>query len=181
MKGVFNTRPPTPRYVDTWDPELVLDLLRGWSPASTIDFRTLTFKVVVLILLVSGQRIQTLSLLDVRHMLLGQKCITFRIFALLKQTRPGYKNPEVTLRAYPDKHLCVFTYLNEYLQRTRHLRKGHSKLFLTIQKPFTVASKDTITRWVQTVMKLAGINTDLYAPHSIRCTSSSAAKRDLYL
>lgn len=67
MKGVYNTKPPMPRYVSTWNPDVLLALLKTWVPARTLDLKRLTFKVVGLILLVSGQRIQTLAALDVER------------------------------------------------------------------------------------------------------------------
>lgn len=178
MKGVFHMQPPVPRYVSTWDPDVVLQLLKTWSPASTVDFSLLTFKLAVLILLVSAQRIQTLALLDIAFMTVGKSVIRFTIPGLLKQSRPGYKNPEVLLRAYaPDRRLCVLTYFNEYLNRTKTLRGQETALFITTKKPFRKASKDTMSRWVRQVMLQAGIDTSIFKPHSIRGASASAAKR----
>lgn len=38
----------------------------------------------------------------------------FHLDVLLKQTRPGYKNPDVILKAYPiDRRTCVMTVLKE--------------------------------------------------------------------
>jgi hypothetical protein len=61
LHGLFNESPPQPRYVSTWDPDTVLQMLKTWAPAHRIDFKRLTLKVVMLILFVSGQRLQTLS------------------------------------------------------------------------------------------------------------------------
>lgn len=178
MKGVYQLTPPVPRYCGTWDPHTVLSLLRTWSPAHKTDLQQLTFKVVALVLLVSGQRIQTLNLLDLKNMRIGTSSIRFTIPGLLKQTRPGYKNPEITLKAYaPDRRLCIFTYLNEYLERTKALRTDDTALFVTLHKPHRKASKDTLGRWVKTVMTKAGIDISVFAPHSFRGASTSAAKR----
>ena len=178
MRGLFNINPPVPRYKDTWDPSVVLNLLRQWSPVGDIDLKTLTLKVVILILLVSGQRIQTLSYLDVTYMKSSHSSYSFVLDCLLKQTRPGYSNPTVKLVAYaPDRRLCVHRYLTEYLKRTAPLRNNESALLLCYQKPHKKASKDTIARWVRSVLNTAGIDTNKYGPHSIRAASTSAAKR----
>ena len=42
MKGVFNLRPPKPKYVDIWDVKTVLTLLRSWSPATLLELKGLT-------------------------------------------------------------------------------------------------------------------------------------------
>ena len=178
MKGVFNSQPPVPKYFDTWDPDTVLNLLKKWSPASKIDFKHLTLKVAFLILLVSGQRVQTLAFLDISNMKQSDSSFTFIIDKLLKQTRPGFKNPVIKLTAYaPDRRICVKRYLNEYLKRTETLRNNSTALLLTHQAPHKPASKDTIARWVRNVLHEAGIDTTKYSAHSVRAASVSAAKR----
>ena len=112
------------------------------------------------------------------HSSVNVDSVVFRIFELLKQSRPGYRNPEIILRAFPsDNQLCVFTYLLEYLDRTRPLRHNTTALFLTMNKPHLAASKDSISRWIKTVMSQAGVDTTRFAPHSVRCASTSAARR----
>ena len=178
MKGVFNIKPPTPRYVDTWDPAVVLRFLKKWDPPSKITLKELSFKVAMLILLVTGQRIQTLALLDITCMTVRRNYVVFRVFQLLKQSRPGYKNPEFILKSFPtDKTLCVYTFLLEYVNRTKLLRKDTTALFVTLNRPHSAATKNTISRWIKTVMTAAGIDTLRFAPHSIRCASTSAACR----
>ena len=103
---------------------------------------------------------------------------TFVLPKLLKQSRPGYNNPKVSLKAYaPDRRICIFTYLSEYLQRTKPLRQGTTALFLTLMKPFHKTSKATLARWVKEVLTASGIDTTVYGPHSARAASSSAAKK----
>jgi len=60
MKGVSKLRPACPRYDVTWNPDTVLSMLRTW-PTQNCDLQKLTFKVVALLALVTGQRVQTLS------------------------------------------------------------------------------------------------------------------------
>ena len=179
MRGVFNVRPPAPRYKDTWDPQLILTLLKSWSPAHQISLKLLTFKVVVLVLLVTGQRIQTLAVLSLDFMTvdLNAKNITFKIFDLIKQSRPGFRNPIVLLKNFPsDISLCVVTFLLEYIKRTSRVRSS-PYLFVSFQKPHLVVSKNTLARWVKTVMQMANIDTCIFKPHSIRSASPSAALR----
>ena len=138
----------------------------------------LTFKVVVLVLLVTGQRVQTLSLLSLNNMYveLEGKRITFTVTELMKQSRPGYRNPRIVLNSYTDSDLCVVTYLLAYIQRTASLRSSLS-LFVSFRKPYLSVSKATLARWLKCVMKTAGIDVDIFKPHSIRSASTSAALR----
>ena len=178
MRGAYNLNPPTPRYTETWDPDQLLTLLKTWSPCDTLSLKLLTFKLLLLILLVTGQRLQTVSLLYLDNMSKSDNCITFRITGLLKQSRPGYSNPFVKLRAYPkDIRLCVFTCFIEYVSRTRLLRVANRDLFISFKKPHAPVGKQTLARWTKIVMGMAHINTNVFAPHSVRSASTSAALR----
>ena len=53
MKGIFNLHPPCPRYVQTWDVSVVLRYLKFLSPAPLLSMENLTFKLVMLMVLVS--------------------------------------------------------------------------------------------------------------------------------
>ena len=78
----------------------------------------------------------------------------------MKQSKPGIKQPVIIIKleAYPtDDRLCVVTLLKEYLSRTARLRGKHSQLFISYVKLFGLVSRDTISRWVKTVMQQAGI------------------------
>ena len=178
MRGAFQIRPPCPRYTTTWDPDIVLRFLKTWSPACDIDLYKLTLKTLMLLLLVSGQRISTISHLSLDHVAISSAQIVFYVFDSLKQSRPGYKNPVLTFKAFTeDVDLCIVTCLHEYLSRTSPIRGDDKCLFVTIKSPHRGASKDTLTRWVRALMTLAGLDTSIFRPHSVRSASTSAAKR----
>ena len=120
MKGIFQEKPPRPKYTEIWDVSIVLSYLQSLSPVDKLPLKELTMKIV-LILLVSGQRGQTVHLLSIDHMVSVNSCYTFQIVDHLKQSRPGVKNPLVELRPVEDKTLCVVTTLKEYLRRTQSL------------------------------------------------------------
>lgn len=94
---------------------------------------------------------------------------------MLKQTRPGFPNPTVTLIAFRDSRLCVVTTLKEYISRTEPLRGSESQLFVSYTKPHKAVSRDTIGRWVKTVLSSAGIDTKRFKPPSTRAAAVSAA------
>ena len=65
----------------------------------------------------------------------------------LKQTKPGTREHGLEFPGYPsDDSLCVVVIIKEYLERTKHLRKGITSLFFTYVKPYKAASKSTISR-----------------------------------
>ena len=49
-----------------------------------------------------------------------------------------------------------------------------TKLFIITQKPFSTATKSTIARWIKLGLKLAGIDINMFTPHSTRGASTSA-------
>ncbi|XP_063975229.1 uncharacterized protein LOC135161513 [Diachasmimorpha longicaudata] len=55
VKGIAKKRPSRPKNDTTWDPQIVLDYLSGWEK--------MTKKLTVLLMLVTGQRMQTLALI----------------------------------------------------------------------------------------------------------------------
>ena len=178
LRGAYNINPPAPRYSETWDPEQLLRLLKQWSPPDTLSLQMLTFKLLALVLLVTGQRIQTVSLLDLDFLFLNDSRAIFQIPGLLKQSRPGYTNPTVVLSAYPnDNALCVLTVLLEYIRRTEGLRSAARALFVSFRKPHGPVTKQTLARWMKSTMDMAHIDTSIYAPHSVRSASTSAALR----
>lgn len=182
LKSVFNQRPSLPRYTTTWDPNLVLEHIKTLGPNKRLSILQLSRKLAMLMLLLSGQRGQTLHLLDTRNMQLSPNKASFQIGDLLKTSRPGVHMSELVFKAYaPDRRLCVHTALTSYLGRTLDNRGTVTRLFLTTKPPFRPASRDTIRRWIRQIMSSAGIDTNMFAPHSVRAAAASKAATTLPL
>ena len=167
-----------PRYRTTWDVHLVLSYLSSLSKLTESSLKSLTLKLTMLIALVSTQRGQSFHMLDIQFMKEGDNCFEFALPEHIKQSRPGYKVPSVLLHAYPENQ--VFTHLKEYLQRTKLLRGNETKLFPSHMKPHHRDSKDTISRWIRSVMADAGVDVNTFKPHSTRAAAASKAKMYLY-
>lgn len=97
----------------------------------------------------------------------------------VKQTRVGYHINPIIFEAYPSEPaLCVISYLKEYLNRTTSLRKPDCKqLLISFAKPHNAVSRETVSRWCKTVLRLAGIDTKKFGTHSTRAASTSCAAR----
>ena len=175
MKGIFQEKPPRPKYTEIWDVSIVLSYLQSLSPVNKLSLKELTLKLLVLFLLVSGQRGQTVHLLSIDHMVSVYNCYTSQIVDHLKQSRPGVKNPLVELRTFKDERLCVVTTLKDYLTRTQSLRGSESQLFISYNRPFKGVSRDIISRWVKLVLTDSGIDTSRFKPHNTKAASTSAA------
>ncbi|CAG2190553.1 unnamed protein product [Mytilus edulis] len=180
LKGVYNLRPSEPRYSETWDVSKVFNFLRKLSPVKYISLKDLTLKLVMLIVLSTACRTQSLFLLCLDNLVKGKDSYTLFYSGLLKQNRPGFNVHFVELFAYPpDRRLCVFTVLKEYLMRTAQARGNSQKLFISYVKPFKAVSRETISRWIKTVMSKSGINLKSYSSHSARSAVVSKAFHNL--
>ncbi len=179
MKGVSNLKPSVPKYVDTWDPDLVLKLFKLWAPAKRLSLKVLTFKTIVLLLLVSGQRPQIIQALTVDNMKVSPNSYKFFLQnSDLKQGRRNYKPEVIHLKKYaPNPKLCIHHYLTEYLNRTLYIRGKEKSVFLTTTRPFHKPSTDTVGRWIKKVLRHAGVDTKLYSAGSTRAASTSKAQR----
>ena len=117
------------------------------GPVEELKLKDLTFKTVMLVVLLSGQRCQTVrafTLNGIKHL---DNQITFEINTLLKTSKPGKHIKPLVLKAYPvDKLLCVVTSLEQYLLKTSVVGDGNNELWLSFNKPHKPVSKDTIAR-----------------------------------
>ena len=114
MKGVFQLRPALPKYNVTWETDTVLNYLRKLSPVRVLNLKRLTFKLVMLIALLTGQRCQTIHALTLSNTTLTDNFVKFRISTLLKQSRPNYHLQELKIKAFaPDRRMCIVRVLKE--------------------------------------------------------------------
>lgn len=177
MKGVFQTRPALPRYQATWDTSVVLSYLKTLHPVEELNLQQLTYKLVMLCALVTGQRSQSIHLMNLSTLQKKTDSYVFHIDQLVKQSGPSREQPALVIPKFPShSSLCVASTLDEYIKRTAPMRGDENQLFISTIKPHNKVSKATISRWIKTVMKAAGINTDIFKPHSTRAASTSKAQ-----
>jgi len=176
MKGVFNIRPTVSRYTHIWDVNKVLHYLCKLSPVKQLSLKDLTLKLVMLLALTNAARIDTVHKLSVNQFKKTSSEFVFQFSSLLKQSRPGFECSSMRVKAYPpDRRLCTYFVMKEYLLRTRNLRKQEECLLLSYVKPHSGVSKDTVARWIKTVMCRAGIDISLFGAHSVRSAVTSKA------
>lgn len=178
MRGIFSQRPTLPKYVSTWDTSCVLDFLRKQFPHRVLSLLHLSRKLAVLLLLLSGQRGQSIHSLDIRNVECSDSSLVLRFGELLKTSKPGHHAHEIVLPAFVENPaLCVVTTYRDYIRRTLPLRTASKRLFLSSIRPHGIASRDTVSNWVKAVLKEAGVNLTLYGPHSTRAASTSKASQ----
>ena len=176
MKGVYQSRPTFPKYTEIWDVNVVLSYLKTLSPVAKLSLKDLTYKVTMMLMLLSGQRTQTIQLLDLKDMTMSKSQFTFKVSSKVKHTKPGRHLQDLKFKAYaPDRRLCIYTYLQKYLAVTKPLRGDETKLLTSFNKPHQAVSRDTIRRWIKQVLSNSGIDTNVFSAHSTRSASVSAA------
>lgn len=176
LKGVFKMRPPKPKYNCTWDPQLVLNYLKN-STESNLKF--ISCKLVSLLTLATGERLQTISLIKCSYILFSNTGVTILIPDLVKTSRPNFCQPSLCLPYFEqNSKLCVASTLKDYLDATRTLRRpDQDSLFITYSKPHGTASKQTLSRWVKSVLQAAGVDITKFKAHSTRHAATSSAFR----
>ncbi|CAH3194649.1 unnamed protein product [Porites evermanni] len=86
MTGLFNQKQALPRYSETWDPQIVLNHLKTFPAIDDMSLKQLTLKLVMVMALLSAQRVQTLQSLSLEEMSTLPGKYVFRISSVLKQT-----------------------------------------------------------------------------------------------
>ena len=186
MKGIFEKkkkRTPHPRYNKLWDVSLVLNYLTTLNPIEKLTLKDLTLKLLMLLLLVTGQRGQSIHLLNIVTMHLGDTSCVFNLTSHTKTSKPGQPTSTITIQEFKqDCRICPIKTLREYLKRTDTIRSDEQQLFISFVKPHKsvsrdTISRDTISRWAKIVLQRSGIDTELFTSHSTRAASVSKAKQ----
>ena len=132
-------------------------------------------KLVVLLALTRPSRSNDLSNLSLKAMRVLPDGVQFNPVCLSKQSRPSRLLKPFTLPSFSsDKRLCPKEALQAYAARTESFRgEGKDKLLLSYVKPHNPISSSSVARWIVTLLKLAGIDTDTFK--SQRSASATAA------
>nr|CAH7726458.1 unnamed protein product [Callosobruchus chinensis] len=150
FKGVFHLRPNLPKYKNTWDPLIVLNYLKTLDNEN-ISLEQISYKLAMLLALVSAQRVQTLSLIELKDIKSSSQGVQIFVSSRIKTSGPNREQPIIALPFYEaDRAIC---------------------------KPHHNASSQTISRWIRNVLSKAGIDPNKYTSHSTRHASTSLADR----
>lgn len=177
FKGVYMLRPGLPKYENTWDPTVVLNYVRALDN-DNISLELLTQKLVTLLALATGQRLQTLWLIEIDNIYSSESRIEIAIPGRTKTSARNKSQPIMQLPFLESDHnVCVAKTLTAYLKKTQLLRGKEKSLFITFRKPHKKASTQTLSRWIKNILVKSGVDVNRFSPYSIRHASTSAAKR----
>ncbi|CAH1988486.1 unnamed protein product [Acanthoscelides obtectus] len=177
FKGVYMLRPSLPKYQNTWDPAVVLNFLREWKNKD-ITLRKLNQKLVTLLALATGQRLQTLALIEITHIYKSEIEINIAVPQRIKTSGKDRSQPFFHLPFLnSDPEVCVARVILTYLEKTENLRGSETSLILTSKMPYRKASTQTLSRWIKIILEKSGIDVHKFSAHSTRHAATSAAKR----
>lgn len=179
FNGVYHIRPTKPKYEKTWDPDVVLNYVKSLFPNEELSLRKLSTKLITLLALATGQRVQTLSLISLENITTMSEGIEIKIPDRIKTSRRGVAQPVLYLPFFSNSpELYVASLMIVYINQTRPLRSTNKgKLWLTYKKPHLEASSATLSRWIKEILKLSGVDTSVFSAHSTRHASASLAFR----
>ena len=175
MTGIYNARPPQPRYSQSWKVSTVLSSLKSWGSTPDLSKMQLSQKLAMLLALTKAPRSSELRGLSLKHMRHLPDGVVFELTCLTKTQRPGSAPKTFTVSSFSDDSLlCPLACLMEYISKTAPVRsESNQALFISTRHPFQPVSSSTIARWLKEVIAAAGHPE--FAGHSTRGASTTAA------
>ena len=174
MKGIFNKKPPKPKYRFIWDVDLVLGHLEALAINDNLG--KLTHKLVMLLALTSASRASEIWQLDLDYMIRMDSYYSFTLPHPTKVQKQGDLHTELKFYKFDDnKSLCVFRALDAYIEQTKSVRGKETKLLIATIQPHHKVVTSTVSRWLKEVIRDSGIEIKHFQGHSTRSASTSKA------
>ena len=115
FKGIFNSCPPMPRYVTTWDVDTVIKYLGELGPNEKLTLKQLSKKLVVLLALTSAERSSELIAHDLRFRQFHPEGVSFNLPEFTKGVRAGKPLKTSFHASFPENELlCPCACLQGY-------------------------------------------------------------------
>ena len=100
FKGVYNSRPPQPRYTHTWDVQTVLDYITHLGDNRSLSLKQLSLKLVMLMSLASANRVSELHAMDLRFRRYTVNGVVFKLASLTKKRQTGAPLKEISFASF---------------------------------------------------------------------------------
>ena len=122
LSGVFNKRPPQPKYTVIWDISKVIDNISTLGNNENLSTKIITLKLTTLLAILSSNSVSELTYLDIRHTAFKEDSVVFYFSKLTKTCRKGKSLPSFELKGFEKAELSVIRCLKQYLLITDPLR-----------------------------------------------------------
>ena len=128
LTGVFNLKPPQPKYTFIWDVQKVLTDMNSLPENEHLSVLLLSQKLATLLALTAASRCSEICILDTRYMVQGETYYRFHFSKLFKSWRKGKPAPSIEYSSYFENNkLCVVKALNQYLKVSDPWREDTKK------------------------------------------------------
>ena len=154
--------------------QTVLQYLEGMGSSASLFLKFVTFKLAMLLALTRPSRSADLAVLQLDHQRFMPEGVVFFPATLAKQSRQGKPLREFFFLSFlHNSELSPVQTLKQYKSVTSALRPCNvSNLLVSLVKPHKPLSSATIARWLREVLRLAGIDVNIF---SAQGASTSAA------
>ena len=180
FKGLYNLRPPRARYSCTWSLDQVLYFIENtWADNKQLSLRLLSWKCLALLALTRPMRASELAAIDLSSIVFSESEASYSLSRPMKNQRDGALR-SLSIPRCDRNSICAVSTLEEYINRTRPLRgtsAARKQLFISTIVPHHVVSTTSLSRWLQSAMAAAGIDTSVFKAHSSR-SAVTARSRD---
>ena len=132
FKGSFTLKPPLPKISFVWDVQIMFEYFRSLGDNRQISDKHLSQKLLILLLLLGGQRLNSVFHFTIDRMIISSTSVTFSPEHALKHSKPGRKLDVFEYRTYSDLNVCVLECLKEYIyRRNDRVDKVQKRLYIT--------------------------------------------------
>ena len=161
-----------------WDPAIVLDFMVRSGSNDSLDFTSLSKKLVTIIALATLLRVSEIASISKDSVHFSSDGVSFSLSRLRKTQKSGaYRS--FSIRRMENPILCPVDCLGHYVYTSDNLRSNSNQkyLLLGLRPPHKSVSGTTVGRWVKDYLSLAGIDSRIFSAHSTRGAASSKAAK----
>lgn len=116
LQGMFNQRPPAPRYRTVWSVDTVIKYIQSHLSLTDLSLKNLSIKLVMLLALSNASTASDLASLDIRFQQFSPEGVRFFIPGITKTRRSGPPK-EAFFASFRDKSLCPVNTLIVYEEK----------------------------------------------------------------
>ena len=176
LKGCYQLNPPRPKYDSIWDTNQVWAYMSSLGEDQYLSVDILVGKLTSLLALTTLMRVSDLAAIDYRSVKFEGDGVKFALRKLRKAQRSGALK-SFALSKSRNSVLCPVQTLKEFLERTSRYRSpsNEESLLIALIAPHKPVSTNTVSRWIKSFLKRAGIDTASFGAHSTRSAAASQA------
>ena len=177
MRGVYNKKPPSPKYSNFWEVDSVIDFLISLGPNRDLPFKSLSMKLAMLLALASLCRVSELASIDRYSVVFLNNQAKFSLQKPRKSQRNSSLQVITLEKLLPLPLACPVETLKDFLSASDQLRQGEKakSLFIGLRPPHSSVGASSVARWLKIILNVAGVDTSIYSAHSTRGASASNA------